>query len=74
MITTIKIGRKEYPINSGDYILDNGACLQFCAGNARTIHQEGFNCYTSLRIAEKYRAILSGMRLVRQQGMKYYYF
>jgi hypothetical protein len=47
---TIKIGRKEYNIQKGDYILYNGACYQFCTGDNRTLKMEGFNQYTSLTV------------------------
>lgn len=33
----IKINRKEYTIEKGDYILYNGSCFQFCAGDNRTL-------------------------------------
>lgn len=44
----VKIGRKEYDVKSGDYILYNGAVYQFCAGDKRTLKQQGFDTYTSL--------------------------
>lgn len=51
MITEIKIGRNIYQIKKGDYILDNGACLQFCSGDNRTLKQSGFDSYKSLSIS-----------------------
>lgn len=45
---TIKIGRATYDVKPGDYILDNGACHQFIAGDKRTLKIEGFNLYNSL--------------------------
>jgi hypothetical protein len=44
----IKIGRKTYKVKEGDYIIFNGACYQFCAGDGRILKQEGFNSYRSL--------------------------
>jgi hypothetical protein len=35
---TIKIGRKSLKILKGDYILDNGACYQFIAGDRRVLY------------------------------------
>ena len=29
VLSAVKIGRKEYPVKKGDYILYNGACYQF---------------------------------------------
>lgn len=31
----IKIGRSEYDIKTGDYIMYNGNCYQFCTGDGR---------------------------------------
>ena len=42
---TIKIGRKTHSIIKGDYILFNGACYQFIAGDGRTLD---FKYYTSI--------------------------
>jgi hypothetical protein len=47
---SIKIGREEYDIFSGDYILDNGAVFQFCSGDNRVLKQKNFSNYRSLRI------------------------
>ena len=46
----VKIGRKEYDVKSGDYILYNGAVYQFCAGDKRTLKQQGFDTLNSLQI------------------------
>ena len=46
----IKIGRKEYEIQPGDYILYNRACYQLVAGDGRTLKWEGWHRYTSLVI------------------------
>lgn len=47
---SIKIGRKEYTILPGDYILDNGAVFLFCSGDNRILKYEKFSSYTFLRI------------------------
>ncbi len=41
---TIKIGRTEYEIKKGDYILDNGACHQFCSGDNRSLEKKRIQC------------------------------
>lgn len=33
----IKIGRYEIEVRKGDYLLNNGACIQFCSGDNRAI-------------------------------------
>ena len=45
---TIKIGRVTYEVKSGDYILDNGSCHQFIAGDGRVLKFKDFTTYTSL--------------------------
>jgi hypothetical protein len=45
---TIKIGRVTYEVKSGDYILDNGSCHQFIAGDGRVLKHKDFTSYTSL--------------------------
>lgn len=45
----IKIGRKEYDINDGDYIMDNGACLQFIAGDGRCLRIDNWSFYSNIR-------------------------
>lgn len=51
-VKTIKIGRTTYDVKPGDYILDNGSCHQFIAGDKRTLKYElkvgGFAEYHSL--------------------------
>ncbi len=49
-VETLKIGRVTYDVKSGDYILYNGSCYQFVTGDKRTLRQEGFNAYSSLRM------------------------
>ena len=46
----IKIGRGTYEVKKGDYILDNGACMMFHAGDNRVLHREKFNIYSYLVI------------------------
>jgi hypothetical protein len=45
---TIKIGRTTYDVKPGDYILDNGSCHQFIAGDKRTLKVGGFTEQYSL--------------------------
>lgn len=46
----VKIGRKEYDVKSGDYILYNGAVYQFCAGDKRILKQQGFDVFNTLQL------------------------
>lgn len=52
VLSTVKIGRKEYLIQKGDYILYNGACYQFCSGDGRTLKSKGFNQYANLKLPD----------------------
>ena len=52
VLSAVKIGRKEYPIKKGDYILYNGACYQFCSGDGRTLKLERYTQYTNLRLPD----------------------
>ena len=77
VLSAVKIGRKEYPIKKGDYILYNGACYQFCSGDGRTLKSERFTQYTNLQLSastvkkipfdkmQKQNYKSSGMNLVR---------
>jgi hypothetical protein len=49
-IETIKVGRETYEVKKGDYILYNGACYQFIAGDMRTLKHQGWTSYSSLMI------------------------
>jgi hypothetical protein len=49
-VESLKIGRTVYEVKSGDYILYNGSCYQFVTGDKRTLKQEGFNSYSSLKM------------------------
>lgn len=51
-MSAIKIGNKEYTIKGGDYILYNGACYQFCAGDGRVLKKERYTHYTTLRLPD----------------------
>lgn len=43
----IKIGRIEYEIKKGDYVMYNGACFQFCAGDGRMLkYKNGIKLYS----------------------------
>ena len=77
LLSAVKIGRKEYPIKKGDYILYNGSCYQFCSGDSRTLKFERFTQYTNLKLSasmvkkipfdkmQKQNYKSSGMDLVR---------
>ena len=52
VLSAVKIGRKEYQITKGDYILYNGACYQFCSGDGRTLKSERYTQYTNLRLPD----------------------
>ncbi len=47
-LENIKIGRETYEVKKGDYILYNGACYQFIAGDKRTLKQKGWTSYHNL--------------------------
>lgn len=47
---SIKIGRRTYKINKGDFILFNGACYQFCSGDDITLYMDGFYKIKSVTI------------------------
>lgn len=52
-VSKIKIGRKEYDVYPGDYILDNGHVYQFCTHKKeRVLKTENYSHYTALRISE----------------------
>jgi hypothetical protein len=37
ILSVIKVGREEYEVKKGDYIVFNGACYQFTAGDLRCL-------------------------------------
>lgn len=47
---SIKINRKEYVIEKGDYILYNGSCYQFYAGDNRTLKMSNHSSLSYIRI------------------------
>lgn len=49
----IKIGRREYVTKKGDYIMYNGCCYQFCAGDGRTLKFDGYDRYSSLTLSQR---------------------
>ena len=77
VLSAVKIGREEYQIKKGDYILYNGSCYQFCSGDGRTLKSEKFTQYTNLELSastvkkipfdkmQKQNYKSSGMDLVR---------
>ena len=52
LLAAVKIGREEYSVKKGDYILYNGACYQFCSGDGRTLKLERYTQYTNLRLPD----------------------
>lgn len=61
----VKIGRKEYDVKSGDYILYNGAVYQFCTGDKRTLKQKGFDALNSLQLPTTMVKKLPFIRMVK---------
>lgn len=61
----VKIGRKEYDVKSGDYILYNGAVYQFCAGDKRTLKQKGFDTFNALTLPTTMVKKLPFIRMVK---------
>jgi len=53
LITTFTIRKKVYEVYTGDYILFNGACYQFCTGNKRALGFEGYHSYYSIPLTAK---------------------
>jgi len=49
----IKIRNKVYQPQKGDYILDNRFVFMLCAGDGRTLKQEGFSSYSYIRLSQK---------------------
>ena len=50
-MTTIKVGRKEFEVKSGDYLMDNGGCIQFCSGDGRALVWEKYSSLTSVLLS-----------------------
>jgi hypothetical protein len=72
-MATIKIGRKEYEIKEGDYLLDNGLSIQFCSGDDRVLKGKGFVFYRNLKIAQgvfnkKYNPVIHSFRQEFKKG------
>lgn len=51
-LTVLKIGKKSYEIKKGDYVLYNGICYQFIAGDKRALKGIGYNSETSLMLSK----------------------
>ena len=49
----IVIRGKTYQPQKGDYILDDGSCFMFCAGDNRILKQEGFSSCSYIRLSKK---------------------
>lgn len=78
----IKIGRRIFEIKSGDYILYNGACYQFCSGDKRELYFEGWTYRTSIVIPKsvlkkidltKLERIQTGDEKERSLLIRYYF-
>jgi hypothetical protein len=67
-MNTLKIGRTEYEVKKGDYILNNGACYQFCSGDGRALKIEGFNMYANLRIPKSLISKIPFTEMDRKQS------
>jgi hypothetical protein len=50
--TRIKNGRLEFDIHKGDYILDNGSCIQFMTGDRRILYRKKRDAITSFRVSK----------------------
>ena len=48
MTTIIKVGRKEFEVKSGDYLMDNGVCIRFFSGDGRALVWEKYSPLTSV--------------------------
>jgi hypothetical protein len=46
----IKIGRRVFEIKPGDYVMYNGACYQFFAGDRRTLYHKNWVNYPNITI------------------------
>jgi hypothetical protein len=68
---TIKIGRTEYQIKKGDYILDNGACYQFCSGDGRTLKQVGYTGYTNLVLPKSLVNKITFSEMTKKESNRY---
>lgn len=51
MITQVKIGRNIIMVKSGDYVLWNGACYQYFAGDRRTLVTRGWDSFFAVEMA-----------------------
>jgi riboflavin synthase alpha subunit len=71
---TIKIGRKTYEIKPGDYILDNGACLQFVAGDKRGLKFGYNNIVMPKSVAKKIQFSDMRKETVVKMGSEYTYY
>jgi hypothetical protein len=76
----IKIGKTEYMIQKGDYILYNGSCYQFCSGDGRTLYHKNYTHYNNVVISNSLvkKIDLDNMRKITKHfhgmEMTYYYF
>lgn len=70
---TIKCGRHEYELENGDYIMDNGACLQYCPKDKTRRPMKG--CFSYLpRVSKKeFNRIKTLPNIIIQKSKRYSY-
>jgi len=72
----IKIRNKVYQPQKGDYILDNGACFMFCAGDYRRLNKIGVLSYDYITLTKKALSEIDLVSLEKEVShwqTKYYY-
>lgn len=78
-ITTIKSGTKNYPVHKGDFLMDNGAILQFTASRTSPIlYSKNWVDYRTVQVSKKtFKAYIEFYNLqpvVEAHGVTKYYF
>ena len=77
MIDQVKIGRNIIQVKTGDYVLWNGACYQYFAGDRRTLVTKGWDSFFALEMAKGVFNKLdqTQMRVVKKSEdfIKYYF-
>ena len=53
MLKSIKIGRKEYPLKKGDYIIGSKDKYSLYAGDNRTLRSERFTRFPNISLTKK---------------------
>lgn len=67
---TIKVGRKIIEVKDGDYLLDNGACWQFVAGDGRELYRKDHYQFSHVRISGAVRKTIDLSRLKKVPAYK----